>query len=90
MHEALVDAAHHEEVEQGVLADVVDAGGHDEEQLEAEVLEARRLVADQELVQVRDELQDGLGGRVEIQWIWSGFPGNFQVTFWAETRGAFQ
>ena len=60
MYQALIDAAHHEEVEEGVLADVVDAGGHDKEQLEAEVLETGRLVAHQELVEVRDQLQDGL------------------------------
>ena len=60
MNEALVDAAHHEEVEEGVLADVVHAGRHHEEQLQAEVLQTGQLVAHQDLVEVRDQLQDGL------------------------------
>ena len=57
MNEALVDAAHHKEVEEGVLADVVDANRHHQEQLQAEVLETGGLVAHQELVEVRDQLQ---------------------------------
>ena len=45
--ETLVDAAHHEEVQEGVLAHVVHPGGHDEQELEAEVLQTGRLVAHQ-------------------------------------------